>query len=98
MSEASEIDTAPAVPLPGEGADVIVIALIEDNRLVREGITALLNRVPDLRVVAGASGADLSLFHEVKPRVVLLDLGLRNGDSLRMAERVDGNSRSPGSS
>ncbi len=88
MSEASEIDTAPDVPVPGGAADVIVIALIEDNRLVREGITALLNRVPDLKVVAGASGADLSLFHEVKPRVVLLDLGLRNGDSLRMAERV----------
>ena len=31
---------------------MISVALIEDNRLVREGIAALLNQLPDLRVVA----------------------------------------------
>jgi DNA-binding NarL/FixJ family response regulator len=67
---------------------VIALALIEDNRLVREGITALLNRVPDLRVVAATSSADLSLLGQLEPQVVLLDLGLRNGDSLRVAEKV----------
>ena len=38
--------------------NVISVALIEDNRLVREGIAALLNQLPDVRVVAGASGGD----------------------------------------
>jgi len=69
-------------------AEVIALALIEDNRLVREGITALLNRLPDLKVVASTSSADLSLLGRVNPQVVLLDLGLRNGDSLRVAEKV----------
>ena len=70
------------------GAAVISVALIEDNRLVREGITALLSQLPDLKVVAGTSAADTSVLREAKPQVVLLDLGLGHGDSLRVAENV----------
>ncbi len=68
--------------------DLISVALIEDNRLVREGIAALLNQLPDLQVVAAASSADTELLRRTNPHVVLLDLGLRNGDSLRVAEKV----------
>lgn len=67
---------------------MISVALIEDNRLVREGITALLNGLPDLKVVAGASGEDTSVLRETKPHVVLLDLGLGHRNSLRVAEEV----------
>jgi DNA-binding NarL/FixJ family response regulator len=67
---------------------VISVALIEDNRLVREGIAALLNQHPDLKVVAGNSNGDTALLRKVNPQVVLLDLGLRNGDSLRIAQQV----------
>jgi DNA-binding NarL/FixJ family response regulator len=66
---------------------VISVALIEDNRLVREGISALLNQLPDVRVVAGGSSAN-ELPRNVNIQVVLLDLGLRKGDSLRVAEKV----------
>ena len=69
-------------------ATVISVAVIEDNRLVREGITALLNQLPDLRVVAGSDSDDTSALASAVPQVVLLDLGLRNGDSLRVAEKV----------
>lgn len=67
---------------------MISVALIEDNRLVRDGITALLNGLPDLKVVAGASGADTSVLRGAKPQVILLDLGLGHGSSLRVAEEV----------
>lgn len=67
---------------------MISVALIDDNRLVREGISALLNQQPDLEVVAGGSCRDTSLLRNGNPRVVLLDLGLRDGDSLRVAEMV----------
>lgn len=67
---------------------VISVALIEDNRLVREGIAALLNQLPDLRVVARESTGDTALLREVNPHVILLDLGLRNGDSLSVAAMV----------
>jgi DNA-binding NarL/FixJ family response regulator len=66
----------------------ISIALIEDNRLVREGICGLLNEHPDLEVVAAAASGDAAVLRAVTPHVVLLDLGLRNGDSLRVAESV----------
>jgi DNA-binding NarL/FixJ family response regulator len=67
---------------------MISIALIEDNRLVREGISALLNQLPDFQVVGGKSSSDVALPEGVKPDVVLLDLGLQNGDSLKIAEQV----------
>jgi DNA-binding NarL/FixJ family response regulator len=67
---------------------VIGVALIEDNRLIRQGLTALLDQVPDLRVVAEASSAEVAILGQAEPDVVLLDLGLRDADSLRIAERV----------
>jgi hypothetical protein len=50
---------------------VISVALIEDNRLVREGISILLNQMTDLRVVAAASSGDtidFDVFLEQQPR------------------------------
>jgi two-component system, NarL family, nitrate/nitrite response regulator NarL len=67
---------------------MIAIAIIEDNRLVREGLAALLDQVPDLRVVAAAASGEALLAKRIDPQVVLLDLGLRDGDSLRVAARV----------
>jgi len=81
MDEAPETDTA----VKGR---VISVALIEDNRLVREGLTALLGQHPDLEVVADGSNGDTLLLARSNPHVVLLDFGLRNGDSLRVAEKV----------
>lgn len=66
----------------------ITVALIEDNRLVREGLEALLSRLPDLDVVMSSATVDSESLRRVAPRVVLLDLGLDNGDSLVTAERV----------
>ena len=71
-----------------KASKVISVAVIEDNRLVRDGITSLLNQLPDLRVVAGSDSDDTTALGSVAPQVVLLDLGLRNGDSLRVAEKV----------
>jgi DNA-binding NarL/FixJ family response regulator len=75
----------------GAGArhgDEITVANIEDNRLVREGLTALLGQVRDVLVVAAGSSADMTLLDRVHPRVILLDLGLKTGDSLRVAKRL----------
>ncbi|MFN2571811.1 MAG: LuxR C-terminal-related transcriptional regulator [Gemmatimonadales bacterium] len=72
-------------PPPGE---MISVALIEDNRLVREGITALLKDYADLKVVAGTSAPDSALLKAARPDVVLLDVGLARHSSLRVAEQV----------
>jgi DNA-binding NarL/FixJ family response regulator len=72
----------------GRTPDPIAVALIEDNRLVREGISALLGRYPDIRVVAAEHSTSGSLLGNVNPHVILLDLGLDNGDSLSVAREV----------
>jgi two-component system, NarL family, response regulator DevR len=63
------------------------VAVIDDNRLVREALTALLGALPDLRVVA-SSTADPAFLVEAKPQVVLLDVGLSDQDSLRVAAAI----------
>jgi len=71
-------------------ANTISLLLIEDNRLLLAGLTALINAEPDLRVVAAAAdtGQGLQAALGANPDVVLLDLGLRDGDSLRVVEAV----------
>ena len=67
---------------------MISVALIEDNRLVREGMTALLNQTGDFEVVAAGPSGDPALLRDAKPQVILLDVGLWDDDSLRVAETV----------
>ena len=67
----------------------IRVLLIEDNRLLREGITAMLNEQPDIRAVSATGNGDaMEKAKKVKPQVVLLDLGLRSQNSLRIAEHI----------
>jgi DNA-binding NarL/FixJ family response regulator len=63
---------------------MITVAIVDDNRLVREALTAMLDRLPDLRVV-GTSVADPAFIEQAKPDVLLLDVGLGDEDSLRVA-------------
>jgi DNA-binding NarL/FixJ family response regulator len=67
---------------------MITVAVIEDNRLVREGMTDMLNELPDVRVVLAATSLETSMLKASNPRVVLLDVGLQDGNSLRLAESV----------
>ena len=62
----------------------IRILLIEDNRILREGITAMLNKRRDITVAAVSDGRDnaLAKARVAKPHVVLMDLGLDSQNSL----------------
>ena len=67
----------------------IRVLLIEDNRLLREGITAMLNEQPDIKAVSATGNGDaMEKARKIKPQVVLLDLGLRSQNSLRIAENI----------
>lgn len=72
------------------GASVIPILLVEDNRLLREGIVAILDQHPDLDVVAIAETprAALRSLHQADPRVVLVDAGLAGRDGHRAVARI----------
>jgi DNA-binding NarL/FixJ family response regulator len=66
----------------------IRLILIEDNRLLREGINAMLKKDPDINVVAAFSDGDFvrEKINELKPNIVLLDLGLANQNSLELVK------------
>ena len=61
----------------------IRVMIIDDNRLVREGLRVLLDEQPDLRVVAAAEDRATGLHQvaEFTPHIVLVDAALDNGDS-----------------
>jgi len=68
----------------------IPVFIIEDNRLLRDGIVSLLGGCPDIRVVdsVGSPGVALRKIREVRPQVVLVDASLRGRDSQRLVRDV----------
>jgi two-component system NarL family response regulator len=58
----------------------IRILVIEDNRVLRDGITTMLDEQADMRVVAtiGSGNNILLKASQTKPHVILMDVGLKN--------------------
>src|ERR1700737_1075704 len=67
---------------------MITVAIIEDNRLVCECMTDMLNKVPDVKVVLAATSPETAMLKEANPRVVLLDIGLPDTNCLHVAETI----------
>lgn len=77
----------------GGASDPVVpvsLVIIEDNRLLREGLCELLQRQLDFRVLD--AGADSSVLgrHSTwpQPAILLLDVGLQDDHSLHICTRV----------
>ncbi|HWH51492.1 MAG TPA: response regulator transcription factor [Gemmatimonadaceae bacterium] len=66
---------------------MITVAIVDDNRLVRDGLAAMLSQLPDLRVAVAAS-ADAEFLDQAQADVLLLDAGLRDEDSLHVAAEI----------
>ena len=66
------------------------ILLIEDNRILRDGIKALIDKQSDLRVVGSTGGNHdtLEKTRKLKPHIVLVDLGLRNANGVRVVQTL----------
>jgi two-component system response regulator DegU len=69
---------------------LIRISVVEDNRLLREGLISIIKEQADLKLVAalGTSENVLERIRAIKPNVLLLDLGLRAQNSLRVVRDV----------
>jgi two-component system response regulator DevR len=61
--------------------DEIRVALIDDHAILRQGLRAMIDREPDLRVVGEASSPRqaTAMIDQTRPGVVLLDLKLTPG-------------------
>lgn len=68
----------------------ISILVIEDNRLLRDGIAVMINKQPDMKVVSAISDREASVLKifTLKPDIVLIDLGLRNQNSLEIVKSI----------
>ena len=67
----------------------IRLIVVEDNRLLREGLTIMLKGQPDISVVASLSNGD-ALVHgkRFRPDVILLDFVLKSSSSLRLVQAI----------
>jgi len=66
----------------------IRLLIIEDNRLLREGIVALLKKHGEFEAISALEFHDdlTKKMQNFRPNVLLLDLGLRNKSSLRLVK------------
>jgi DNA-binding NarL/FixJ family response regulator len=66
----------------------IRILIIEDNRLLRDGIASMLKKQPDMYVAATVGNGEnvLLMMDKHKPNILLLDLGLRSQNSLQIVK------------
>jgi DNA-binding NarL/FixJ family response regulator len=69
---------------------VISILLVEDQLLVRSGLKILLDREPDLRVVAEAGDGEeaVRLSAELNPDLILMDIRLPKVDGVEAIRRI----------
>ena len=68
----------------------IRILLVEDNRILRDGIAATINKQKDVTVVGVSDGRGntLAKARKVKPHVMLMDLGLGGQNSVDVVQSV----------
>jgi DNA-binding NarL/FixJ family response regulator len=68
----------------------IKILLIEDNLLLRKGITELLKKQTDIRVVSsvGSSENIPEIITKFEPFIILFDLGLQNQQSMPLVKMI----------
>ena len=71
----------------------IRILVIEDNRLLRDGITAMLNEQADMHVTAtiGSGNNVLLKASQTKPHVILMDVGLKSFKESSVVELIKKN-------
>jgi DNA-binding NarL/FixJ family response regulator len=71
----------------------IRLLLIEDNRLLREGLATMLKKQKDMNLVVTVGNGEniMKIIRKHKPDVILLDLGLRQRSSMYLVKLVKKN-------
>jgi DNA-binding NarL/FixJ family response regulator len=66
------------------------ILIVDDHPIVRQGLTLLINREPDLAVCGDAEEAAsaLSRIEELKPDLIVVDISLNGPDGLDLLKRI----------
>ena len=66
------------------------VFLVDDHPMTREGLSAIINRQPDLEVSGGASNAAeaMSALPHAKPALIVTDLTMPDGSGLELIKKV----------
>ena len=79
-----------AAPVAEQASRPISVVLIDDNRVLREGLVTMLHNQPGFKALA-ASADETEALEQVraaKPDIVLIDYGLIDNDSLGITTKV----------
>lgn len=68
----------------------IKVLLIDDHRIVREGLHLLFESQPDMEVLGGTevSKTLVQLAHELEPDVIVIDINMYETDNIELSRRV----------
>ena len=68
----------------------ITVVLTDDHMIIRDGLRALLQRQPDMEVVAEADNGRTALKHvkELLPDVVIMDIGMRELNGIDATRQI----------
>lgn len=69
---------------------MIHVLIVDDHKLVREGITLLVHKAKDIRIVSEARDGfeAITLAEQLQPDVILLDIEMPKLNGLRALQRV----------
>jgi two-component system response regulator NreC len=69
---------------------MIKVVLADDHMIIRDGLRALLERQPDMEVVAEADNGRTALKHvkELSPDVVIMDIGMRELNGIDATRQI----------
>ena len=91
-AESGDAIPPPAVPTPiqQKKTDRIAVLLVDDHRMIREGLRSVIEETPDIQVVGeAADGVEaLEKTRELRPDVVLMDINMPRMGGLEATQRI----------
>lgn len=93
-SAADQTLSAPAAAMPrepvGQPTGTIRVLLVDDHAMVREGLIAVLERQPDLRVVGEAVNGQqaVEVARDLEPDIVLMDVSLPGINGIAATQHI----------
>jgi two-component system response regulator NreC len=68
----------------------INVVLVDDHQILRDGLRGIIDREPDMHVIGEASDgyAAIQVVRELKPDVVVMDVGMPRLDGIQATKRI----------